>query len=165
MKTTHASVILAVAISLGFILAGASSSAASPSEKLKEDLVSVRDGKFVYEDLRLCQIKDPTGADRPTGPKFQLRSYSEAANTGFISRDVFLMHTLFVKMYFVVGLANRMLSLTPSQAIQALDCEPLSSPIGSPDFEIITHFTPEGYQAEFVDKASGKRTHSTETWK
>jgi hypothetical protein len=158
-------VILAVAISLGFTLAGGSSSAASRSEKLKEDLVSVRDGKLVYEDVSLCQIKDPTGADRPAGPKFQLRSYSEAANTGFISRDHFLIHTFFVNTFFVVGLSNQMLPLTPSQAIQALDCESLSSPIGSPDFEIITHFTPEGYQAEFVDKASGKRTLSTEIWK
>lgn len=127
----------------------------------QDDLVTVRDSKFIVEEYSLCEFHRPSGFG-PT-PKFQMRTYSEAPAEDVISRDNFVAYTATTLTVLRLGMVSR-LGLSLSQAFNALDCNEIPAPIGTVDLEVRITITADGMQVEFVDNSTGQVTRNTSPW-
>ena len=135
--------------------------ASSAEERRLRDLVRVADGKFLYDDLALCELRLPGS----TPPKFQIRSHAEAPSQGVVSRDHFVSLITQHEIIFGLGIAQVHPGISAMDAVRALRCTPLDAPIGTPDLELELSMTAEGMQVEVTDTAAGKKTRSVHTWK
>ena len=125
------------------------------------DLVLVRSGKFVYDDVSLCTLAPPAGSPS----RFQVRSHAEAPATGTISRDKFVALVSRIETEISLGMADSLPGIKPSQALDALECDQLAAPIGAVDLEIDTTVTAEGLQVGVKNTRSGQTSRFSSTWK
>ncbi len=149
------------AATASLILFALAASASPADERRLRDLVRVADGKLLYDDLALCELRLP-GA---TPPKFQIRSHAEAPSQGVVSRDSFVSLITQHEIIFGLGIAQVHPGISAMDAVRALHCTPLDAPIGTPDLELRLSLTAEGMQVEVTDTAAGKTTRSVHTWK
>lgn len=126
-----------------------------------DDIVAVRDGKFVSEEYSLCEVARP--ASMGQSPKFQMQTYSEAPAKGVISRDNFVAYTAGLLTLLQVEMVSRA-GVSPSQALSALDCEEISSPIGTVDLKVRIVMTADGMQVEITDTSTGQVSRNTSPW-
>jgi hypothetical protein len=151
---------IASLLALALAAAGAAGTARA-DERLLRDLVRVEAGKLVYEDVSLCTLAPPAGA----ASKFQVRSRAEAPATGTISRDAFVALISRIETELSLSMADAIPGITPSQALDALECEQLAAPIGKVDLEIRTTVSAEGLAVEIEDTRVGKTRRYASTWK
>jgi hypothetical protein len=137
--------------------------------KLKADLVQERDGKLVLEHFRVCQVIRPQEAGGGASKPFRVRSHVETPVPGFISRDSFIALATEIGITLRVGLVSELVKgLTPSQALDALQCRSIDSPIsmaGTADFDVNVRMEKAGLNIEMFDRASGKRNKQLYPWK
>ena len=128
--------------------------------QLKADVVVIRDGKMLYDQVGLYRIKVPGYAPA----QVQVKVHSEAAQGGSVSRDNFVsLTTLMFSMTFIAALSESY-KVPASQFLQGLDYSQLKSVIGTPDLELNLVMTDEGMQLEVVNAPPGQRTRQTMTW-
>lgn len=125
------------------------------------DLVRVRDGSFVYEDVSRCTLSAPDGASS----RFQLRSHAEAPAHGTLSRDVFVALVSRIETELSLGMADAIPGLKPSQALEALECDQLAAPQGPVDVEIRTTVTAEGLEVQIEDRRTQRTSRYSSSWK
>lgn len=137
--------------------------------KLKADLVQEQDGKLVLERFRVCQVIRPQEAGGGVSKPFRVRSHVETPVPGFISRDSFIALATEIGITLRVGLVSELVKgLTPSQALDALQCRSIDSPIsmaGTADFDVNVSMEKTGLNIEMFDRASGKRNKQLYPWK
>jgi len=133
----------------------------SHAESRTDDLVKVRDYKFIINEYSLCTVKRPRGAG--VNPKFQLETYSEAPAANVISRDNFVAYTATTLTLLRSAFAQRW-GLPLGEALRALECDTLAEPIGTVDLKIKIFMTAEGVQIEFTDTSTGKISRITDSW-
>jgi hypothetical protein len=143
-----------------FPLLGQSVGAQEWRQQLKSDVVTLRAGKMVYEEVGLFKLNVP--GFQPA--QFQVKVHGEAPQGGLVSRDnlVALTTSTFTTV-FITALAEGY-QVTASQFMQGLDYTELKSAIGTPDMELNLVMTNEGMQLEVVNTSSGQRTRQTMTW-
>lgn len=151
---------LASCLLLGSGLASAAEPAAGAS-RLLGDLVAVRGGKLVYEGASLCTLAAPGGA----ASKFQVHSHAEAPAAGAVSRDHFVALVSRIETEISFSMADSIPGITPSQVLDALECDQLAVPIGAVDLEITTTVTAEGLQVEIRNLRDGRTSRFSSTWK
>jgi len=152
---------LVATLAISIAAAASPAFAADATERLQRDLVQVKDGKFVYDDLSICHLNLPSGPSN----KFQIRSRASAPAAGVISRDRFVALVTATEVVLSLGMAEGASGAqTASRALGALDCDPLDAPIGAVDIELTTTMTAEGMQVEVTSTATNKVTRSTRTW-
>ena len=134
--------------------------AVAPQDSRLRDLVRVSDGRFLYDDLAVCELRLPY----QTSPKFQIHSQAEAPSSGLVSRDNFVQIVTGHEIMFGLEMAQVRPGITPTDAVRALHCTPLASPIGTPDIELRLTMTADGIQTEATDTATGKKTRTLRTW-
>ena len=125
------------------------------------DLVRVRDGKLVYEDVSLCTLQAPDG----TSSRFQVRSRAEAPAHGTLSRDVFVALVSRIETEISLGMADAIPGLKPSQALEALECDQLAAPSGPVDIELRATVTAEGLEVEIRHTRSQRTDRYASSWK
>ena len=113
---------------------------------LKEDAVKIAGNKMVIEEYDLIKGVDEAG----DAVSYQIYIYSEAANSGFISRDNFIMYTAMIFLPLLMELGD--------------DFETLEEPIGEVDFELKLYMTAQGIQVQFNNKNEGTSTKNTLKW-
>ena len=137
--------------------------------KLKADLVQEKDGKLVLERFRVCQVVRPQEVGGGVSKPFRVRSHMETAAPGFISRDSFIALATEIGITLRVGLVGELVKgLTPSQALDALQCREIDSPIsmaGTADFDVNVRMEKAGLDIEMFDRGSGKRNKQLYPWK
>ncbi len=137
--------------------------------KLKADLVQEKDGKLVLEHFRVCQVIRPQEAGGGVSKPFRVRSHVETVTPGFISRDSFIALATEIGITLRVGLVSELVKgLTASQALDALQCRDIDSPIslaGTADFDVSVIMEKAGLNIEMLDRASGKRNKQLYPWK
>jgi hypothetical protein len=125
-----------------------------------EDLVEVRGGKMVMEDVRLLKLS--VEGFQPV--QYQVRHRAEAPAGGLISRDSFVsLATMMFTLTLVSGFAESY-DVPASTFLAGYDYTELQAPIGTPDYEINIFMTDEGLQFEFVNTGTGQRNRWTSTW-
>lgn len=110
------------------VLVAAGDSLAESPARFRRDLVRVENGKFLYDDLAVCEFRFPQTEPR----KFQTRHRAEAPSQGVVSRDQFVALITQYEFIFTSGLAPARLGLTPLQAVMALHCSRLRRRLGPP---------------------------------
>lgn len=142
------------------VLAATSVSAQDWRAQLKSDVVVIRGGKMIYDEVGLYKIK-VAGYDPA---QVQVKVHSEAPQGGLVSRDNFVaLTTLLFTETFTTAMAESY-QVSASQFLQGLDYTELKSAIGTPDLELNLVMTNEGMQFEVVNTSSGQRTRQTQTW-
>jgi hypothetical protein len=147
---------------------------AQTPEELARDLVSLRDGKYLYDEYSLCRIDArKIQAARRVGTlspepledvTFQLHTTAEASADGWISRDSFAAAIGAVSAHVRVGLFLRFRDVDVSKALGALGCKTLKEPIGTPDLEVKLFLTRDGMQIETTNAMEGKTVRQTIEW-
>jgi len=146
--------------------------------KLKAELVQEKDGKLILERFRVCQVVRPQEAGGGASKPFRVRSHVETPVPGFISRDSFIALATEIGITLRVGLVGELVKgLTPSQALDALQCRDIDSPIsmagtadfdsmaGTADFDVNVIMEKAGLNIEMFDRGSGKRNKQLYPWK
>ena len=89
----------------------------------------------------------------------------EAPADGFISRDNFVTFSTEIAFQLRVDFASEfILGLTPSEALAALLCKQIESPIGKVDLELDLYMTRDGVQVGIRETSSGESETQTRTW-
>jgi hypothetical protein len=136
--------------------------------KLKSNLVQEKDGKLILEHFRVCQVIRPKEAGGGVSKPFRVRSHMETALPGFMSRDSFIALATEIGITLRVGLVGELIKgLTPSQALDALQCRDIDSPInlaGTADFDVSVIMEKAGLNIEMFDRGSGKRNKHLYPW-
>lgn len=155
MKSRDRIVILGIAAVLGF------AQTAQGVERLLDDLVELEDRRFVYDSLAICHLNLASGPSN----KFQIRSRAEAPSEGVLSRDNFVALVIQTEQILVLGMTQKAIGLgSPTQALNALKCEPLRAAIGTVDLELGITMTSEGIQIEVNATGTQKLSRWTRTW-
>ncbi len=143
-----------------FSLLGPSARAQEWRQQLKSDVVTLRAGKMVYDEVGLFKLDVP--GFQPA--QVQVKVHSEAPQGGLVSRDNFVgLTTSTFTTVFITALAESY-QVSASQFMQGLDYTELKSAIGTPDMELNLVMTNEGMQLEVVNTSSGQKTRQTMTW-
>lgn len=142
---------------LAFAMAGASADA-----DLADDLVEVRDGKFVYEEHSVCGLPGHYGW--PEGIELRQSAYAEASADGAVSRDNFVAAIAVYLTAVEFRLATEV-GVPPMQAFGAFDCETVDAHASRADVEIRMTVDGDGMQVEVLDTGSGHSNRSTLPWK
>jgi hypothetical protein len=152
-----------------FAIAAVAQNADWVPPKLKADLVQEKDGKLILERFRVCQVIRPQEAGGGVSKPFRVRSHVETPVPGFISRDSFIALATEIGITLRVGLVGELVKgLTPSQALDALQCRDIDSPIsmaGTADFDVNVIMEKAGLNIEMFDRGSGKRNKQLYPWK
>ena len=118
------------------------SNAQSVEEELKSDVIIIEDGKFIYNDLTMVNLKDEN---------HQISIHVEASSNGFISRDNF------------VYLASSFTSETINELIgndESATSEDLEEITGKADIVVNCYMTKVGMQIETTTNEGTKKvTH------
>lgn len=137
--------------------------------KLKADLVQEKGGKLILEQYRVCQVVRPKEAGGGVSKPFRVRSHIETNTPGFISRDSFIALATEIGLTMRVGLVSELVKgLTPSQALDALQCRDIDSPIstaGTADFDVSVAMERAGLNIEMYERGTGKRNKQLYPWK
>ena len=129
-------------------------------EELGSDMVTISDGKMVYQEFGLVKITFPGYETN----QFQVKLYSEAPHESVMTRDKFVALT---SSYFTILLLESIAQayqVTAAEFLEAFDYTELDNPIGTPDLEMNLFMTDEGMQFEIVNTQSGERVRHTMTW-
>jgi hypothetical protein len=126
-------------------LISVSAAQANWKQLLKQDVVKLENGKMSMVDYFLVKGTDETGTETSS----QVKLYSEASNTGFISRDNFVLLSATIYLPFLMNMG---------------EYEEITEPIGSVDFELNLYMTSQGVQIEFKDNTSNTTNRNTITW-
>ena len=126
---------------------------------ISSDRVQIANGKMTMEEYSICKVTVP-GASTSS---LQMRAYTEAP-VGAVSRDFLVSSHAKNRTIMVVGLGIVATKGTSVSALNALDCAPITAPIGKVDLEMNLYLTAEGYQRAFVDGSTGKTTQESKRW-
>ncbi len=136
----------------------------SSSSQLKADWVVQKDGKFVIDRFQLCQVFRPEDLGGGVTKPFQVSAHIEAP-TDVISRDSFVGIGTELALSLRVNFASDIIKgLTPMQALEALQCKQIATPIGTVDLEVDVFMTGDGIQIEIVETATGQKQRETTSW-
>lgn len=150
----------ALAVAAVFAAFSSVASAQEWRNELKSDVVVVRAGKMIIEEVGLYKL----GVAGYQPSQVQVKIHSEAPVGGAIGRDNFVsLTTLTFTTVFLTALAEAY-RVPASQFLEGVDYTELTNPIGTPDLELNLVMTNEGMQLEVVNTASGERTRHTMTW-
>jgi len=127
-------------------------------------LVEIRDGKLVHVDTSLCTLEGTVVSGANTSYKLQIAVRAEAPDKGVISRDNFVAFNTSLATQLALSIADRIPGLKPSQALAALSCSTLESPIGEPDLRVETVMTKEGVQTSITNTRTGATDRLVRTW-
>jgi hypothetical protein len=154
--------ILATALSLQPALAQSNSAVEA---RLRSDVVTEQEGKFTIDRFSICQLVRPVTLGGGATDPFQVKSHMEAPADGFISRDNFVTFSTEVAFQLRVDFASQFIQgLTPSEALAALLCKQIESPIGKVDLELDLYMTRDGVQVGIRETSSGESETQTRTW-
>lgn len=151
--------VLVVLILAGFLVPPAAAQQ-DWKQQLAKELVTIKDGKMVYEEYDLAKITLPDY--QPV--QLQLKIHSEAPANGVISRDNFVALTSSLTLVTFYTAYAQTYKVPALQFLQAVDFTELTASIGTPDIELNLFMTDEGLQFEWVNTADGKRNRWTSTW-
>ena len=133
-----------ITITVALLFVALFSNAQSVEEKLKEDVIEIKDGKFVCDDLTMVTLK---------GNNYQISIHTEAASNGFISRDNFI--------YFAALITNETINgLTDGD--ESATIEDLEEITGKADITINCYMTKIGMQVETTTAEGTEKT--TQKW-
>lgn len=135
-----------------------------PVKKLLKDVVNIENGKMTIREFGLLSF--------PWAPneKIQVKGYSEAPDSGVISRDNFVGITSMVQTVVFFGIAMKAQATTGAGVDlhtldDAFEFDELNEPIGKVDLEINLYMSKGGLQMEFVNTRENKTERNTMTWK
>lgn len=127
---------------------------------ISKDRVQTVDGKMKIEEYQLCKVTVP-GA---TKSSLQIKSYAEVPINAGISRDFFVSFESVTQTFITLTMGTALAKGTSIEPLKALDCAPISSPIGKVDLEINLYLTADGLQMAIVDGSTGKTTQESSSW-
>ena len=129
-------------------------------QTVRQDLVSLRDGKWVIEEFSVESIAIP--GYQPV--EYQLRLYAEVPANTVVSRDFFVRTTFEVQAAMLLSVIAEAYQTTPAQFLEGLESKPLQAAIGTPDVELSLFMTAEGLQIEWKDNTNGQVSRNTMRW-
>jgi hypothetical protein len=127
---------------------------------LSAEKVQVANGKMTMEQFSLCKVTVP-GA---TKSSLQMRTYAEAPVNAGISRDFLVAFQASTRTVMVLTMGSAFSKGTTVDALKALDCDPITAPIGKVDMEINLYMTADGFQMAVVNGATGTTTQESKRW-
>lgn len=150
---------LLVGLSFGLLVPSAAL-AGDWKTTISKDRVQIGNGKMTMEEFSLCKVTVP-GAKKSA---IQMRTYAEAPVNAGISRDFFVSFQSMTQTFMVLTMGSAAAKGTTVDALKALDCDPISAPIGKVDMEINLYMTGDGFQMAVVDGTTGKTSQSSTRW-
>jgi hypothetical protein len=132
---------------------------------LKGNLVKDKDGKFMLDRYRVCQVFRPKDLGGGVSQPFRVKSHVEAPSQGVISRDNFVALAAEIGLSMRVGLVGDLVKgMTPGQALDALRCREIQAASGAVDFTVNVSMTKDGMVVQIVDVAAGRGSTQGHTW-
>lgn len=132
---------------------------------LLSDLVMVKDGKFMMDEYRVCQIVRPEAMGGGTTLPIRVKRHVEAPSKGVISRDNFIRITDEVLNSISISVVEQMIEgIKASQAMQALQCGQVFQPIPNVDYEVNLIMSSTGMQLSIDEKGTGEKMEQSVPW-
>ena len=128
-----------ITITVALLFAALFSNAQSVEEELKDDVIKIEDGKFIYDDLTMVTLKDEN---------HQISIHVEASSNGFISRDNFV----YLASSFTTETIDALIDGDESATSEDLD-----EITGKADIVINCYMTKVGMQTETTTKDGTKK--------
>ncbi len=133
--------------------------------KLRADLVKEKDGKFMLDRYRACQVVRPQARGGGMTQPFRVKAHVEAPKQGVISRDNFVALATEIAVSLRVGLVQDLIKdITPVEAIDAVRCLDIEGGAGALDFQINVTMAQTGVQTEIIDIKTGRQSKQTHPW-
>ena len=132
-----------------------------PGSWVKSDLVTVRDGRLVYDHHSLCAMRDAAAT-----PSERVLVHIEAvAPEDAISRDQFVALVQRMEAVYLMGIGEgwRPGASALSMA-QILDCRARLNPSEAAPLEMSIVVNDAGFEATFSDRRAGTTSTHAETW-
>lgn len=128
--------------------------------RIAKDRVETVDGKMKIEEFELCKVTVP-GAKKSS---VQIRNYAEVPVDAGVSRDFLVSFESVMQTVMAMGMGAAMAKGSTVDPLKALDCDPISAPIGNVDLELNLYLTADGFQMAVVDESTGKTTQESKRW-
>lgn len=157
------------AIAIAIAVAGVLSTALVQADeqilkKLRADLVKEKDGKFMLDRYRACQVLRPQAHGGGMTQPFRVKAHVEAPMQGVISRDNFVALATEIAVSLRVGLVQDLIKdVRPSEALDAIRCRDIEG-VGALDFEIRVAVTQASVQVDITDTKTGRQSRQTYPW-
>ncbi len=140
--------------------------ATDPVMRLKQSFVKEKDGKFVVDRVRFCQLFRPEELGGGVSDPFQVRLHAEAPAQDVVSRDNFVSLLTEIAVHLRLSFASAIIhGMMPEQALAALRCETIDKSIGDVDFKVDILMDKDGIVIDVMETGSGNRDRQTYPWK
>jgi hypothetical protein len=147
--------------SLALVIAAAPAHAGSDLKaRIAKDRVQLVDGKMKIEEFELCKVTVP-GASKSS---IQVRSYAEVPVNAGVSRDFLVSFESVMQTFITMTMGSALAKGSSVDPLKALDCDPITAPIGKVDIELNLYLTADGFQMAVVDGSTGKTTQESRRW-
>lgn len=134
----------------------AGASAATPLD----DIVQVRNGKFVIDGTLVCEVA-PEAKQAPV--TLQVKTHSEAP-TNVVSRDWFVAISTVLELDIRAGIVRASGLGVNLDNISAVDCEKRPEVSGDSDFDVDIQMTVDGVTFAMNDNSTGETATLDHTW-
>ena len=134
-------------------------------EHLLTDIVQVKDGKFVIEEYRICQIRRPEEFGGGATVPIKVKRHVEAPAKGVISRDNFIRISTEVLNSLGTTFVGQMIEgITAEQAQTALVCKQFFQPIGAYDYEVDLIMDANGLNLNILETTTKEKVQQSMSW-
>jgi len=132
---------------------------------LLSDIVQVKDGKFVIEEYRICQIRRPEEFGGGATVPIKVKRHVEAPAKGVISRDNFIRISTEVLNNLGITFVGQMIEgITAEQAQTALVCKQFFQPIGAYDYEVDLSMDANGMNLNILETTTKEKMQQSVSW-
>ncbi|MDP2307552.1 MAG: hypothetical protein Q8P18_16110 [Pseudomonadota bacterium] len=128
--------------------------------RIAKDRVQFVDGKMKIEEFHLCKVTVP-GTSKSS---LQMRSYAEVPVNAGVSRDFLVSFESGMQALMRITIGAALSKGSKVEPHKALDCDPISAPIGKVDLEVNLYLTADGFQMAFVDASTGTTMQESRRW-
>jgi len=134
-------------------------------EHILTDIVQVKDGKFILEEYRICQIRKPKEFGGGASLPLKVRRHVEAPAEGVVSRDNFIrISTEVLNSLGIPFVAQMIKGISAEQAQTALVCKQFLRPFGAYDFEINLSMDENGMILDILETTTKEKKQRLLSW-
>ena len=159
--------VFSVLVLFGFVFVQPSQSQDGTDIKtfLLSDIVQVKDGKFIIEEYRICQVTRPEELGGGSTVPIKVKRHVEAPAKGVVSRDNFIKVSTETLNGLGISFVGQLIEgITAEQAMTALVCQQFFDPIGAYDYEVNLTMDANGMKLNILETTSGEKVEQSLPW-
>ncbi|NIO10969.1 MAG: hypothetical protein GTO40_24350 [Deltaproteobacteria bacterium] len=156
---------ISMMVALAFCHPASAQTKAKITELIKKDRVIQKGGKFRIQGYHICKLHRPKHLGGGVSKPFQVSARAEAPDRGVVSRDNFLvLYTEIALGLRVKFAADFIKGLTPVQALDALQCEPLEAASGPVDLKVAITMNQKGIKIQVEKPGTDNKQSQMNSW-